>query len=73
MKLRIVSALLLLATVFGAVAADARPYFAVNPALSEVPAVAQSGGERLISYRYGGYYPPPYYWHHHHRRWHRHW
>jgi len=71
MKVKIVSALLMLVTVFSATAANARPYFAVNPEVG-VPVVAQScGSAQLVSYR-GGYYPPPYYYHHH-RRWHRHW
>jgi len=73
MKVKIVSALLLLVTVFSATAANARPYFAVNPACGGVPVVSQYGGAPLICRHYGYYPQPAPYYYHRHRRWHRHW
>jgi hypothetical protein len=67
MKVKIVSALLLLATVLSATAANARPYFAVNPVIGDLPVAPSCSAAPTVAYRY----PPPYYYHH--RRWHRHW
>jgi hypothetical protein len=65
MKVKIISALLLLVTVFSATmaAADARPYFGRDFGYGGSPFFSQG-------YGYGGGGPCYY---HHHRRWHRHW
>jgi len=66
MKVKVISALLFLVTLFGANAANANPYFGYNlgyPAPGMRPFAMQPP---CISY-----YPPPYY--RYHRHWHRHW
>jgi hypothetical protein len=62
MKLKIVSALLLLVTVFSATiaGADARPYYGQGYGGSSFSRGFGYGGGGSCSY-------------HHHRRWHRHW